>query len=249
MDQSVRDKEKEKAADKRDHNPEQPPPQQGRKNSPITNRNENGTDDKQRKNWLGWIQAISTIAIVFITAFYTYYARQQVKETGRAIALTDASIKLDQRAWIGVTSVSGKPEVGKQLTITVTFKNTGKTPAKNTNIAAVVEPARQNKAPDFTIENRVRRESRGLVTPQGETFSILVIANEYSPSGELNDAALKDITEGKLRIYAHGIVEYDDVFRTHHWVTYCFYLNPSGKTGKGYSGYSACKEHNDTDND
>ena len=249
MDQLTHDKEKEETADKGDYNPEQPSPHQGGKNSPITNRNENGADDRQRKNWLGWIQAISTVAIVFIIAFYTYYARQQVKETGRAIARTDASIKLDQRAWIGVTSVSGKPEVGKQLAITVTFQNTGKTPAKNTNIAAVVEPAHENKAPDFTLEKRVRRESKGLVTPQGETFSTLVIVNEDSPSGELNDAALKDITEGELRIYAHGIVEYDDVFGTHHWATYCFYLNPGGKHKKGYSGYSACKEHNDTDSD
>ena len=42
MDQLTHDKEKEETADKGDYNPEQPSPHQGGKNSPITNRNENG---------------------------------------------------------------------------------------------------------------------------------------------------------------------------------------------------------------
>ena len=151
-------------------------------------------------------------------------------------------MKLDQRAWMGVTSVLGKPEVGKELVITIYFKNTGKTPARNVNITWVGEPVRRNGTPDFAIENHEKRESRGIVAPQAEVSATGVGPVLSTPDRKLDEATLKAINGGKFLIYVHGILEYDDIFEKHHWITFCYWLTPGG------NNYNLCKEHNDTDN-
>lgn len=53
-------------------------------------KNENGI------NWPIWIQAASAIFIVIVTAFYTYYARQQVIETRKAVEIANKSFEASE---------------------------------------------------------------------------------------------------------------------------------------------------------
>jgi hypothetical protein len=239
MNHSARNKERQKRVDKREDNSKQSPEDQSRESKAIAKRGEHRTDDKREADWPSWIQAISAVGIVIITFYYTYYAGQQVQETRKAIALSDDSIKLDQRAWMGVAYVVGKPEVGKPLIVKVVFKNTGKTPAKNVTIAATAEPIYQKKGrPDFAHEKSIPRISRGLVAPQAEVFSIL----SDPKSGNINEAVLKAIKAAEVRICIHGVLDYDDIFTQHHWVTFCYCL------GTNAENYDAYEEYNNTDN-
>ncbi len=58
-----------------------------------------------------WIQAACAIAVVIITSVYTYYARQQVKETQRAIIQTEELANRAERPFVLVKDVSETPNV------------------------------------------------------------------------------------------------------------------------------------------
>jgi len=57
-------------------------------NGQIATSTENERENKKAVNWPAWIQALSGVAIVIITGFYTYYARQQVMELRKATTAT-----------------------------------------------------------------------------------------------------------------------------------------------------------------
>jgi hypothetical protein len=150
-----------------------------------------------------------------------------------------SSMILEQRAWIGITTLSVVQfEVGKPIITQIGFKNTGKTPAKKVTISSVGEAVKSDSPPYFTKEEKDGlEESKGIVTPQQE---IGVIFND-SRQIPLSDIGFKGIISDIARLYMHGIVKYDDIFGHHHWITYCYRLEPDGKH------FSAYKEHNDTD--
>ncbi len=236
MDQSEGNNDKAKATKQGDNNPQ--PPTTCKKNNKITDCNEDKSHQKQKIAWPSRLQAFCTLAIVFITGFYTYYAREQVGQMKEAVRITGDQFRLDQRAWMGITIMSGQFEVGKPMTITINFQNTGKTPAKEITNVMVVEPLEGNAAPDFTREQIAFKEGKGLATPQQKIHSSMK-APEEKP---LTDVGFKNVINGKVRIYIHGILEYDDIFGHHHWITYCHYLATDGEN------FNAYKEHNDTDN-
>ncbi len=247
-------------------------------NKVISQGTENESNGKDEKiGWPARIQVACTIAIVFITGFYTYYARQQVicTETSIAdnkkaingtigemrkqndalkesikvalsgVAVSSMGIKaaekqtrLDQRAWMGVSNVLSNMEAGKPMVVHVSFKNTGKTPAKNVTIAAHAESIPIKSLPDFSKEKRTPQESRGIVPPQGEpTATLNLTGNE-----KISDNFIEAVNKSIIRVYVHGTMRYEDIFGIKHWLTFCFYLPPNSKA------WGAYKEHNDTDN-
>jgi hypothetical protein len=184
------------------------------------------------------------VVTLIVIGIYAWYARQQTIETSNAAnaameatKLAKSSAELDQRAWMGIAWISGKSEVGKQLTITVSFKNTGRTPAKKVRIRSVAEGIPKNEFPNFAKEKTVVQESKGIAFPQAEIFATLPLSKYKN----LEENTLKAIMNADTIIYVYGILEYDDIFKRHHWITFCYYLRPNE------SRYGAYKEHNDTD--
>jgi hypothetical protein len=59
--------------------------------------------------------------------------------------------------------------------------------------------------------------------------------------GPSNKSDLDLITTQKLKVYLTGKVTYDDVFREHHWVTFCAFLTPDLLI------FMNCPEGNETD--
>jgi hypothetical protein len=55
-----------------------------------------------------------------------------------------------------------------------------------------------------------------------------------------NQSILDQINSGAYRVYVHGRIDYDDVFRQKHWTTFCFHLTDGA--------WASCREHNDADN-
>jgi hypothetical protein len=211
-------------------------------NPHSTDKKQNNADNKpktpcfriwgciRKQKFTDWLIALATIAIFFTGLLQWDAIREQRKEM-------QSASRLDQRAWIGVNSISGIPELGKPLTISVFFKNTGKTPAKRIQIASIIEGIPNDKTPNFPIENSATRTGQGIAAPQAEVFSV----NKFAHGQNLDKTIIQGITAGTYHIYVHGICEYDDIFDRHHWVTFCFRLRNDG------NGYTAYKEHNDTD--
>lgn len=101
-------------------------------------------------------------------------AERNIGLAERSLNASIESYRLDQRAWMGIGKLEAVPlvpEAGKPLRIEVTFRNTGKTPAKNIRGASVVDPA-LNRRPNFSYSaDAIFRY--GLMSPGGEGHATL----------------------------------------------------------------------------
>jgi hypothetical protein len=131
------------------------------------------------------------------------------------------------------------PEVGKQLTASVTYKNTGKTFARNLKIAFFAHGVDKGEKPNFARvdEEPKFEQSIVLLAPGEETTS-----HRLSKKGEpITEEEMKRINSGELEFFVYGKITYMDVFDCPHWTTFCGRYNRSG-------GYDVYREHNDADN-
>src|SRR5208283_2402711 len=62
-----------------------PVPRQSEKDNAKGNPVKYKGNAEQKINWSSWIQAVSTVIIVFITGFYTHYAGEQVDQVKKSI--------------------------------------------------------------------------------------------------------------------------------------------------------------------
>lgn len=96
------------------------------------------------------------ILIFIVTGTYAYFSYLQW-------TVLHNSMKLDQRAWIGIININAIFEIGKPFDITIEYKNTGKTPAKNVTAVGVAEPVNHNNSPNFMSEQNIKRNTRGIL--------------------------------------------------------------------------------------
>ena len=168
---------------------------------------------------------IILIGLLIVTTIYALFS-------GLQWYIMNTSMKLDQRAWVGVITIDGKFEIN-MVQVNIKIKNTGKTPAKNVTIESIPQVIDTNiVTPNFANYKNIIDE-RHVVFPQQE----IICVRGLIPSKEIFD----DVKNGGKRLYIHGIIHYDDIFGIHHWATFCYYYIP------GEKDYTNYKEHNDTD--
>jgi hypothetical protein len=63
----------------------------------------------------------------------TLAATKAAKAAEDSVALATQNAHLDQRAWIGLASVSGAPNVGQPFRVTIAIRNTGNYAASTAN--------------------------------------------------------------------------------------------------------------------
>lgn len=170
------------------------------------------------------------ILIFIVTAIYAVFAGLQWR-------IIQTSMRIDQRAWIAFNGINIEFKVGKPVVVIVNFINTGKTPAINLNYITTFEPLDTDTSPDFSKENNIITEYKGLATPRQE-FQIVVKPPENIL---LTDIGYTNVISGTQRLYIHGRIRYTDIFGYPHWITYCYYLDRDLKR------WHAHKEHNDID--
>jgi hypothetical protein len=131
----------------------------------------------------------------------------------------------------------------------VTFKNSGRTPARNFIAAQIAEPIVRERQPNFSHELHTTPGiigRAGIIPPNGTGSRSTPVttrgAGDVRVEALIKPEGMKNIIDGKIQIYVHGLVSYDDIFGHPHWLTYCYYwIDPN------FSGFGACDEHNDTD--
>jgi hypothetical protein len=148
--------------------------------------------------------------------------------------------RLEQRAWVGVSGVKvSKLQVGKPVLISVEFRNTGKTPAKNLTVVSNLEVVPRAGKPNFTYSSEgsspPERDSRVLLLAGGYAH-ISFEATKYLQQKEIDDVAT-----GQLSLYVHGLAKYDDTFGTHHWIRFCYFMD------RDVRSFVICREHNSAD--
>ena len=174
-------------------------------------------------------------------------AGQQAAEAAKeAVKSTQTAMRLDQRAWLGIENIRPDPsipQVGTALTVIVTFKNTGRTPARKMRGYTVVEPIDRNSAPDFSYTNDQYFEA-GTIAPgavHGPGVPATIDKNTRQPI-PLPQAGFDVLQSGAQKMYVHGRIDYEDIFHVPHWLTFCAMLIVPFN---GHFGF--CREHNETD--
>jgi hypothetical protein len=158
---------------------------------------------------------------------------------GQAQKSLDAAIEqnhLDQRAWVGVDSISGIPEGGKPWLLSIEFRNTGKTPARKVSNSVGTQELTVGKKPDYGLAFKAQtRASSGLIVPGGTEISNMY-GNRPISSEEIAKYKL-----GITRMYIFGESRYMDIFDRTHTTKFCFYLRWANEQFV----YTACEDHND----
>jgi hypothetical protein len=138
----------------------------------------------------------------------------------------EEAMRLQQRAWVFVTDIrAGEMQPGKLLNITLGFKNTGRTPARNVQIATQVDSLPKGE----TLEPRLGKAySRGIIPPEGIVFANVGNGNGHGVG--LTQQELQAIKSGDTVVWAYGTLTYDDVFEVRQATMFCYRLQPDGQT-------------------
>jgi len=142
------------------------------------------------------------------------------------IHLAQEAMRLEQRAWVFVTETRvGELQAGKPLSIIIGFKNTGRTPARNVQIATCIDALPKGQVPEPNLE---KTQSRGIIPPNGTLF-VTIGASRKNAEG-VTEKGLQSIMAGELVVWAYGTATYEDIFETRQATMFCYMLQPDGKT-------------------
>jgi hypothetical protein len=217
-----------------------------------SNREQEASEDAGRKQreWATLIFVILTTIGIFYQAWIFNSTDQAAHETaGAAISAVETAKKamiLDQRAWIGIESMDPIPSIpksGETFAAAVRIKNTGKTPSRDTVIVGRIDPIPIQSRPIYSYDADVKRPSGSLAPNAGASipFTPLNDASTKKPA-PLTDDNIASITNGKIKIFVHGRIDYKDIFDEPHWTTFCAFL---AIPLDGH--FTRCETNNDTD--
>jgi len=154
--------------------------------------------------------------------------RESLEETRKATSVADRSAKaaegannlalLNARAWVGPTVINMEPwKPGSPITISITFKNSGSTPAFNVRIRgrwALREPGQQ-LLPTYPADS-VEREW-GALFPE----VLAHVPYEVPATPDL----IERLKLGTTILYLYGRITYEEASRQRDpWTTFCYQL-------------------------
>jgi hypothetical protein len=204
-------------------------------------------------HWTAYAEAACAVALVLITATYTYFAKLQA---GAAITAANAaasaantantSIQLDQRAWIGPIqvvdpkfAVDGKPSyvtAGQKTMFGVYIINSGKSPGLKVKIKDRLKAVDTGEVfvADYPPAASSIIDSVSVLQP-GMRMEFDSLPSEIA----LLPEHIKKIREGSGRLYFYGQITYEDIFKVSHATHFCFMLSPD------LERLEACSTYND----
>lgn len=141
--------------------------------------------------------------------------------------------RLDQRAWVSVTEVTGIPEVEKPWHVQVLIRNTGKTVAKGVRLQSITEQVVKGKQPDYIPIQAPG--APGVISPGSFAVNDIAVSKGAAVPQRIYDAYMtKD-----LRLFVSGTIRYMDIFGVGHVTKFCYFYSVPEKL------YFPCNSHND----
>lgn len=142
----------------------------------------------------------------------------QLKMGWRQTDISQSQLVNQTRAWITVKAASYEEiEEGKEINYTVTFVNSGNSPALNltTHIECEISNTPVQPPREFTV--RDNNPSKAVVGPGG-TF---LAGGSDNDNTILTEELVEKIKRGDLSIYVWAVVKYDDIFGQQRETGYC----------------------------
>jgi type II secretory pathway pseudopilin PulG len=195
-----------------------------------------------RENTRLCIEGIGLLALIVYTTFAAFQWRANEKAANAAKSAAQTATQtliLDQRAWVGVETMKGVPdvpEVGKSFDVDILFRNTGRTPARNVLMYNIVKPSKAPPDVNAACASATpERVNQSLIAPNATLTQVL-----HPTDGKPLAAGWERALASQGSFWVFGCVTYDDTFGRAHWLTYCGVLNQKIR------GFDRCKKYNDT---
>jgi len=180
---------------------------------------------------------------------------EAIGKAGAQVDMAKQTMRVDQRAWIGIVATKATVEVNIPLAVGLKLQQLGKTPARHCELQAKVETAENESRVRFEFKKGEIRDKANMETilpnaiinvnvqePDKLTKQGLVLKNLTKPRFEA-------INRGDVQFFVHGKVTYDDAFAIHHWVEFCFFYQPNPILRTTDVPFINCEHHNDIDDD
>ena len=149
------------------------------------------------------------------------------------------NFKVDERAWIGVTTAPNyTTDPNGKLIVLAQCQNFGKTPARIVEGKAIGTIRKQGEDPDFYAE--IKPPYTALHSPVlfPKITEPVVLPVVYYFADQPVPVSSQEIADGKSYVVAYGQLTFNDIFGEPHWTHFCVsYPIPTKK----------CVQYNDTD--
>jgi hypothetical protein len=156
----------------------------------------------------------------------------------KQMSTSNSILKLDQRAWLGVSAINGIPKVGQPYAIDVSIKNTGHTPAKSVSPSVFMRVIKPGDSLNFDFGSQP--DTREFIPPD----VVHIATPSVTKSGVVLRADTAKMFENSTwQVFVFGKVWYEDIFNRPHWMRFCYFWDPK------YQSYTAYKKYNDEDED
>lgn len=141
-----------------------------------------------------------------------------------------------ERAWVELSAISSRLDIGSPASIEVTFRNTGKSAARKVRVRARMEGFAASTIPE-SAEDPPLVQGIGIMPPNG----ILRTTITPTDGSNLQSTTLDLVRSGQLHVFVYGGAEYEDEFADKHWMKYCYLLE------KNATSWVLCDTRNDVD--
>lgn len=198
----------------------------------------------QNPSWL----TICVALLLLLTCVFSFLSWLEWRSLRNAEEESRKIQQLSARAYVCVKGAAEYPKADdpKWAAVVVTSINTGRTPALNGQFQYLLEH-RDTPVPEETVINQRDWSGHKIVFPPSLEVSTSVGMMETGASGKSEGAskgAKKSpgapgeasaansggaAAEGASQPapasgdYVYGLIEYDDVFKVHHWTKFCFF--------------------------
>jgi hypothetical protein len=185
-------------------------------------------NSKTSKFTLENVERLAVIGGSLIALFGLYFLIESISASTKAV-------KIQQRAWVGISQLemNSEPKDGESIVVTLTIINKGASPATNMEIKNRVSIL---KAPISDDWKTVPSVSHGTIFPDAPgnatATKLFVIPGTEAP-----------YLKGDLRVWVTGEITYSDVFGRPHWTRFCF----SHDKTQNLLLFSGCSDGNEID--
>jgi hypothetical protein len=177
------------------------------------------------EHWADRVQAICTIAIVFITLFYAWEALRQADASEEAIKSTKTSLQIDQRAWVDVIILQGWPSKhNKSKEIRVVWKNFGKSVATDVSLIVFADSCEGDLPKSIFDYDTEKALGFGAMPPNSVWTEVIKRQHDCktgAASDLLSDFNYRQLVKAGKKVVIHGRLNYIDMFGKPHWRTFC----------------------------
>jgi hypothetical protein len=212
-----------------------------------------------------WL-AMGVALLLLLTCVFSFLSWLEWRSLRNAEEESRRIQQLGARAYVFVKGAAEYPKAGdpKWAAVVVTSINTGRTPALNGQFEYILEH-RDTPVPEETVVNQRDWSGHRIVFPPSLEVTTGVGMIETDAGGNSggppkgprkSPAAAGDATASSIAgaapggvsqpesaggNYVYGLIEYDDVFKVHHWTKFCFFHAPET------AGWSRCSTFNASD--